>query len=90
MRWRVEYSTDAEDDLLSLDKPIRERIRAFVNSIPDFPTGPRMKGAPMKENLAGLWRYRVGEYRVLCRIMDDVLLVLVVRIGHRREIYRRG
>ena len=42
----------------------------------------------MKENLAGLWRYRVGDYRVLCRIMDDVLLVLVVRIGHRREVYR--
>lgn len=48
---------------------------------------PRSRGEGLKANLSGLWRYRVENYRIICRIMDDKLIVAVVKVGHRREVY---
>ena len=50
---------------------------------------PRSRGKALTGNLAGLWRYRVGDYRVVCDIEDGVLVILVVDVAHRREVYRR-
>jgi mRNA interferase RelE/StbE len=47
-----------------------------------------MQGEPLKENMAGLWRYRVGDYRLICEIQNDVLQVLVINIGHRKDVYK--
>lgn len=87
MNWTFEFSDKAGKQLLALDKPIRERIRKFVKDLEELPN-PRMRGEPLTGNLADFWKYRVGDYRLICRIKDDKLLVLVVGLGHRREIYR--
>ena len=87
MNWNFEFSAKADKQLLALDKPIRERIRKFVKDLRELPN-PRMRGEPLTGNLADFWKYRVGDYRLICRIQDDKLLVLVVKIGHRREIYK--
>jgi len=50
---------------------------------------PRRFGGPLRYDLTGLWRYRVGDYRIVCEIQDNVLIVLIVRIGHRRKVYRK-
>ena len=54
----------------------------------EFTKNPRHFGEALVANLSGLWRYRVGDYRIICRIQDDVVVVLVLSIGHRREIYK--
>ena len=85
--WRVEYSDRARRQLRKLDKPVRERIREFIKNIPALET-PRSKGDPLSGPLGEFWRYRVGAYRVVCDIQDDVLIVEVVKIGHRGDVYR--
>ena len=85
--WRIEYSDRARRQLRKLDKPIRERIREFIKSIPQL-ENPRSKGDPLSGPLGEFWRYRVGDYRVVCDIQDNVLTVEVVKIGHRGDVYR--
>ena len=87
MAWEVKFSEEAEKQLASLDKPIREKIAAFVDRLPLYPS-PRSIGKPLKRQLSGRWRYSVGDYRIICRLHDDVLVIEAVKIGHRREIYK--
>ena len=68
---------------------VRRRIRDYLERRVAVLDDPRELGEPLKGNFAGLWRYRVGDYRVIAQIQDDRLVVLVVRVGHRREIYRQ-
>ena len=89
MLWKVEISDKADKQLLALDKPMRERIRNYVKDLEKLPN-PRMRGENLSGNLSEFWKYRVGDYRLICRIEDDKLLVLVVKIGHRSEIYKRA
>ena len=86
-QWEIEFTEKADEELLSLDKPIRERIRKYVKDLSELPN-PRLRGEALTGNLSDFWKYRVGDYRLICRIQDDKLLVLVVKIGHRREVYR--
>lgn len=86
-RWRVKYTEEARSELFKLDKPVRERIRSFVKRLPDLPN-PRMRGEALQGPLSGLWKYRVGDYRLVCQIQDEVVTVLIVWLGHRREVYR--
>lgn len=71
-----------------MDPPTRKRIRVFLEDRVASLSNPRDIGDPLKGELAGLWRYRVGDYRLICDIQDERVTVLVVRIGHRRQIYR--
>ncbi len=86
--WRIEFTKQAEKSLLKIGKSDAARIIRKLEEIAasDAPrsTGKALKGKEFKN----LWRYRVGDYRVLCNIEDDQLVVLVVEIGHRREVYR--
>ena len=86
MAWTVEFTPGAERDFKQLDKPIQKRISKFLGEriIDD----PRAVGEALKGGLAGLWRYRTGDYRILCQIEDDRIVVTVVAIGHRSSIYR--
>ncbi|WP_285907971.1 type II toxin-antitoxin system RelE family toxin [Pseudodesulfovibrio pelocollis] len=59
-------------------KYLRERIA---------PNNPRDYGEPLRKNLAGLWKYRVGDYRIVADIQDDIVLILILRVGHRRKVY---
>ena len=88
MTWEIKLSHEAEKQLASLDKPIREKIAAFIDRIPLYPS-PRSIGKALKGSLSGCWRYSVGDYRIICRLHDKVLIIEVIKIGHRREIYKR-
>jgi len=87
MKWTVELSKLADSNLKSLDKPIRTQIRNFIRRLQET-TNPRSFGKALVGNYKGLWRYRVGDYRLLCEIQDNKLMVLVVEIEHRSKIYR--
>jgi len=88
MAWTVEFDPQAEKELDRLDSQQVKRILKYLFERIATDKDPRRFGDPLRSNLAGLWKYRVGDYRVICEIQDEVLLVLVVRVGHRRKVYK--
>ena len=88
MAWTIEYAETAKKQLRKLDKPAARRIVDFMDERVASSDDPRALGKALKGSLGSLWRYRVGDYRVLCDIQDSVLTVLVLQIGNRREVYR--
>ncbi len=89
MVWTVEISNVAERQLLKLDRSVQKRILDWLNDRINGCRNPRHFGEPLKGDHSGFWRYRIGDYRVLCEIQDANIVVLVLAIGHRREIYKR-
>ena len=87
MAWTVEYTDTAKAQLHKLDKPIARRILDFMDRRVAVRDDPRATGKALSGPLGTLWRYRVGDYRVICRIQDQALRVLVVRLGNRRDVY---
>jgi mRNA interferase RelE/StbE len=85
MPYRVELSPGARKDLKKVPAEIRERIVLALYLLGETPRPP---GATKLSNTKDIHRVRVGDYRVLYKIQDKILLVLVVKIGHRREVYR--
>jgi mRNA interferase RelE/StbE len=90
LAWSVEIDARAARELAKLDRQVSHRILRFlrerVASLPD----PRSIGGPLRgSELGEFWKYRVGDYRLICSIEDDRLIVLVLRIAHRREVYSR-
>jgi mRNA interferase RelE/StbE len=90
LAWRIDFSPEAEKQLASIDRPFAKRIVAYLREKVAISEDPRSLGKPLKGVLREFWRYRVGDYRIVTRIEDDRVLVLVVRIAHRREAYRGG
>lgn len=89
MAWRVKFHKAAQKELSKLDPPVRERILRFLADRLDGCSDPRIIGEPLKGEVLGrYWKYRVGDYRIICHLQDNLLLVVVVRIGNRREVYR--
>ena len=88
MAWRVEYLAIAERQLRRLDRQTAQRIVDYMRERVAGLEDPRQRGGPLTDTLAGLWRYRVGDCRVICDIQDQVLRVLVVRVGRRDQVYR--
>ena len=88
MAWRIELTASAEKSLFKPDRTAAKRITTFLRERVACADDPRSSGKPLAGQLAGLWRYRVGDYRVICQIEDGKLLILVVTIGHRGDIYR--
>jgi mRNA interferase RelE/StbE len=89
MAWTIELSATADRELGKLDAQHARRILKFLHdrvaNLPD----PRSIGKALSGSRLGeFWRYRVGDFRLICKIEDDRLLVLVLRVGHRKEIYR--
>jgi mRNA interferase RelE/StbE len=88
--WNVELDKAAERDLDKLDPPVSRRIERFLHERIARLDDPRSVGEALHGDKFGeLWKYRVGDYRVICKIEDKILRVLVVRIGHRRQVYER-
>jgi mRNA interferase RelE/StbE len=83
--YRIEITRDAVRALAKLDKPVRRRIQHAIDHLQDDPRPP---GAVALRGLRGAYRIRVGDYRVIYSVDDGELMVLVVDLGHRREIYR--
>jgi mRNA interferase RelE/StbE len=83
MAWKVDLSPTALKQLGKLDKSVSGRER--VEKLDD----PRQIGQRLQGTLSEFWKYRVGDYRLICSLEDDRFVVLVLRIGHRREVYKR-
>ena len=89
MAWKVELSLQADQELGKLDPQHARRILKFLFERVARLDNPRSLGEALHGSRLGeFWKYRVGNYRLISKIEDDRLLVLVLRIGHRREIYR--
>lgn len=87
MSWVYRFDERALKELKKLGNQARRDILAYLDERIAGDADPRRFGKGLKADLAGLWRYRVGDYRILCQIKDNELLVLVVAVGHRRNVY---
>jgi mRNA interferase RelE/StbE len=86
--WAIEFHPDAAKELKKLDRAVAARIiRTLETRIAPL-ADPRSVGAPLKGAHDGFWRWRIGDYRVVARIEDARIMILVVRVAHRREVYR--
>ena len=83
----IEYAPAVSKQFSRLDKSIQSRIKKYMSEI-TLLENPRSRGKALTSNLSGLWRYRVGDYRILCRIHDDKLIITVIEIGHRSTVYQ--
>ena len=88
MPWKVEFEREAEKELNRIDRQHAKRILRYLFERIASSDDPRRFGEALKQNLSGFWKYRIGNYRIICDIQDETLTVLVVRIGHRRKIYK--
>ena len=88
MPWKVSISETADKQLARLGRQEEKRIRRFLRERVELCDNPRSFGDPLLGNFSGLWRYRVGDFRLICDIQDEDIIVLVLKIGHRREIYK--
>jgi mRNA interferase RelE/StbE len=86
--WRVEFDAAAAKELKKLVTGEQRRILKYLRERIAGANDPRRLGTALSGDFAGLWRYRVGDYRLIAKIEDDRLVVLVLRVGHRREVYR--
>ena len=89
MIYKIEFSDTVVKQLKKLDKLSRQQILEYIKETISPLDNPRMLGKPLRGNLSGLWRYRIGNYRIICRIYDEKLLVCVFKVEHRRDIYER-
>jgi mRNA interferase RelE/StbE len=88
LAWTIEYAETAKGQLKKLDKQTARRIIDFMDERVAGLENPRSTGKALVGPLGGLWRYRVGDYRVICDIQEGALRVLVVQVGNRRDVYR--
>ena len=86
LSWKIKVTREAEKELARIDKQEAKRIISYLRNRAAL--NPRQWGKALQGDLAALWRYRVGDYRVLCEIRDAEVTVLVIRVAHRKEVYR--
>ena len=90
MAWKVELDPAAERDLDKLDRQVAKRIIKFLYDRVAVLKDPRSIGEALRgSKLGNFWKYRVGDYRIVCDIQDKKLLILTLRVGHRSQIYDR-
>jgi mRNA interferase RelE/StbE len=87
LAYKVKLSNTAKKQLAKLDKPIAKRIIQWMRERIETYDNPRLWGEPLVGEFSGLWKYRIGTFRLICEIKDNLLIVLVLEIGHRKEIY---
>jgi mRNA interferase RelE/StbE len=88
LAWRIEYADRAAKVLRKLDARLAKRIFDYMDHRVAASGDPRQLGIAMAGEKSGYWRYRVGDYRVICELEDARLVVLVVEVGHRGDVYR--
>lgn len=87
MAWRIEIDKGPKKELARLDKTMADRILRFLAERIATDEDPRRFGEGLAGNLSGLWKYRIGDFRVIAEIQDERLIVLVIRVGHRSKVY---
>jgi mRNA interferase RelE/StbE len=89
LAWKIEFDPRAEDELARLDKPVKRRIVRFLLNRVAGLENPRSIGEPLRGPRFGrFWKYQVGDYRLICDIQSQAIKILVVKIGHRKDVYR--
>ena len=88
MAWSIEFDPDARRELEKLGRSVSDRILKFLRRVATL-DDPRSIGERLQGPLRQYWKYRVGDYRLICSLKEDRLVVIVVRLGHRRDVYRR-
>lgn len=88
MAWKISFDKKAEKQFAKLALEAQLQIAAYLSQRVAAQPDPRKLGKALRGELQGFWRYRVGDFRVICEIRDRELLVLVLELGHRREVYR--
>ena len=89
MKYKVVFTEKAKKQLKKLDKHIALLIIGWIEKNIEGCTNPRNYGKSLTGNKTGEWRYRIGEYRLICEIQDKEIIILVLEVGHRREIYEK-
>jgi mRNA interferase RelE/StbE len=84
----ITFTPKSEKEFLKLDFKVQKLIKKWQGEIESL-ADPRSRGKSLSGGLKSLWRYRVEDYRIICDIQDDKLIVLVLKIGHRSEVYSR-
>ena len=87
MAWIIEYSATAVKSLQDIDKGQARRILKYMKERVAQSDDPRAFGKALTSNLSGFWRYRVGDYRVIAEIQNERVVVLVLRVSHRKDVY---
>lgn len=87
MAWIIEFDKKAKKEFASLDKTTQKQIDKFLLKLINS-SNPRRLGEALKGNLQPFWKYRVGNYRLICSIEDDIVTILVLRVKHRNEVYQ--
>ncbi|KQP59986.1 addiction module toxin RelE [Methylobacterium sp. Leaf111] len=89
MAWRIEFERSAERELARLDREVAKRILGFLRDRVSPLDDPRAIGEALKgSRLGNFWKYRIGDFRLIAAIEDDALRILVIKVGHRRDVYR--
>ena len=89
MAWRIEFDPAAAKELRKLDRPVQQRLLGFLRLRVAPLEDPRTIGEALAgERLGAFWKYRVGDWRLICDIQDDRIVVRVLRLRHSREAYR--
>ena len=87
MSWEYQFEREALRELRRLDHEAQGRIIRFLDTRIAGPDDPRRFGQSLRGELFGLWRWRVGNYRIIGRVKETVVLVQIVRVGHRKDVY---
>jgi len=89
LTWRIEFAASVVKQLRKLDPAVSRRVTQFLRERVAPLKDPRSLGAALKgDELGQFWKYRVGDYRIIAEIVDREIRILVVRVGHRRDVYR--
>jgi len=87
LAWSINFNKKSEKELSKLDKKTQQKIVKFLYGLENN-DNPRKSGRALKGDLGLFWRYRVGDYRIICQIEDETIMILVLSVGHRKEVYR--
>jgi len=88
LTWSVEWDDRERCELRRLDREVQRDILSYFSDRIAAEEDPRRFGKPLRHELQGLWSYRIGQYRAICHVGNEQLIVLVLTVGHRRQIYQ--
>jgi len=88
MRYKVETTPRFDREFKKLDRYTQKMIKFWIDKNLENCADPRIHGKGLTANRSGQWRYRIGDYRLICQIEDNRLIILALSIGHRSEVYR--